>query len=186
MTAQFENSFELDIQFVFEHYFNRRSISFVCYAFCYKEEREIFQRFTLSLFSPYKKQIHVQESTWKSEFFCIGCFIFSKVKYLNMIKCTWNYTQIYLKLFLKLQWPPRILHFIYLDYLLNFSFYQKKRSKVKKILQWTNFREILIKLKTFFILETAKITNTKQRLRWKFTQSHKQLQSVQSPKLYCL
>ena len=23
-----------------------------------------------------------------------------------MIKCTWNYTQIYLNLFLKLQWPP--------------------------------------------------------------------------------
>ena len=36
--AQFENSFELDIQFVFEHYFNRRSISFVCYTFFIRKE----------------------------------------------------------------------------------------------------------------------------------------------------
>ena len=54
MTAQFENSFELDIQFVFEHYFNRRSISFVCYAFVIRK-KEILPRFKLSLFSPYKK-----------------------------------------------------------------------------------------------------------------------------------
>ena len=60
--AQFENSFELDIQFVFEHYFNRRSICFVCYGFCYKEERGILSRFTLSLFSPYKKHRYMSRN----------------------------------------------------------------------------------------------------------------------------
>ena len=42
----------------------------------------------------------------KKWIFWLGYFIFFKVSYLNMIKCTWNYTQIYLNLFLKLQWPP--------------------------------------------------------------------------------
>ena len=61
-TAQFENCFELDIQFLFENYFNRRSISFACYAFCYKEEREILRRSTLSLFSPYKKHRYMSRN----------------------------------------------------------------------------------------------------------------------------
>ena len=41
----------------------------------------------------------------------------------------------------------------------------------------------MMKLKTFFILETT--TNTQQPLRWKFTQSHKHL-SVLSPDFHCL
>ena len=38
-------------------------------------------------------------------------------------------------------------------------------------------------MKTFFILETT--TNTKQPLRWKFTQIHKQLSAL-SPDFNCL
>ena len=108
MTAQFENSFELDIQFVFEHYFNRRSISVVSYAFCYKEEREILRRFTLSLFSPYKKHRYMSRNLLEKVNFLFRILHFIHVTYLNTIKCTWNYTQIYLNLFLKLQWPPWI------------------------------------------------------------------------------
>ena len=55
-----------------------------------------------------KTQIHVQESTWKVHFL-FRILHFFKVTYLNMIKCTWNYTQIYLNLFLKWQWPPCFL-----------------------------------------------------------------------------
>ena len=42
-----------------------------------------------------------------------------------------------------------------------------------------------MKLNTFFILETGLNNFTKQPLRWKFTQSHKQL-SLLSPDLNCL